>query len=104
MLRGDIRYEQGCADEKPSNITAGEEIVFGGPFLPGKVHADPENDGKIDPDDDEIGSREGSVTNLASRCEQHPCLLGPAVIELTSAYRRKRTSTPFTNLPCISWR
>src|SRR5260370_39988450 len=81
MLRGDIRYEQGCADEKPSNITAGEEIVFGGPFLPGKVHADPEDDGKIDPDDDEIGSRKGSVSDLDSRCEQHPYLLGAAVVE-----------------------
>jgi len=101
MLRGDIRYEQGCADEKPSNIAAGEEIVFGGSFLPGKVHADPEDDGEIDPDDDEIGSRKGSVSDLDTRCEQHPYLLGAAVVEPASAYRLKGTSTAFANWPWL---
>src|SRR5258708_16677121 len=101
MLGGDIRYEQGCADEKPSNIAAGEEIVFGGPFLLGKVHADAEDNGKIDSDDDEIRSRKGPVTNLDSRCEQHPCLLGAAVVEPAPAYRLKGTSTAFASWPWL---
>src|SRR6267378_4863018 len=90
MLRGDIRYEQGCADEKPSDIAAGEEIVFGRAFLPGKIHADPEDDGEIDPNDDEINGCERSVGYGDRRCEKHPGLLG---------VRRRRTKLNLRKFP-----
>jgi len=76
VLGGNIRNEERGSDEKPSNVAAGEEIIFGGAFFQGKIQADPENDGEIDADDDEIDGCERSVGYLDSRCEQHPCLLG----------------------------
>jgi len=76
MLGGNIRYEQRCADEKPSDIAAGEEVFFRTSFLQGKVQADAEDDGEIDSNDDEIEGCEGSVGCLDKRCKQHPCLLG----------------------------
>src|SRR6267143_3314433 len=90
VLRGNIRYEQGCADEKPSDIAAGEEIVFGRAFLPGKIHADPEDDGEIDPNDDEINGCERSVGYGDRRCEKHPGLLG---------VRRRRTKLKLRKFP-----
>src|SRR5271169_3425567 len=87
MLRGNIRYEQGCADEKPSNIAAGKKIVFRGAFLQGKVQADPKHNREIDSDNDEIEGCEGSVGDFDRRCEQHPGLLGAAVMEPAPAHR-----------------
>src|SRR5580700_2271627 len=76
MLGGNIRNEQGGADEKPSDVAAGEEIFFGAALLQGKIQADAEDDGEIDADNDEIKGCEWPVSYLDSRCEEHPCLLG----------------------------
>ncbi len=99
MLGGNIRYEQRSADEEPSNIAAGEKIVLGGSFLHGKVHADPEDDGEINPDDHEINCCERSMGYRDRRCEQHPCLLGAAAVEPASAHCLSGTSTIFANWP-----
>src|SRR5229473_1887805 len=102
VLRGNIRYEQGGANEKPSNIAAGQEVVFRAAFLQRKIHADPENDREIYPDDHEIDGCERSVSYRDRRCKQHPCLLGAAVIEPAPAYRLNGTSTICANGPRLS--
>src|SRR6266480_6637342 len=85
VFRGDIRYEQRCANEEPSHVAAREEVILGSPLLPGKVHTNSEDDGEVDADDDEIRSRKGPVINLDSRCKQHPCLLDAAIVRLSPA-------------------
>ncbi len=93
MLSGNIRYEQGSADEKPSNIAAGEKIAFGVAFLHGKVQADAENDCEVDADDHEIDGCKRSVCYRDRRYKQHPCLLGAVVVELAPAYGLNGTSS-----------
>ena len=95
MLRGNIRYEQGCANEKPSYVAAREEIILRSAFLSGKVHANAEDDGEIDSDYHKIDGCERSVGYRDRRCEQHPCLLGAAVVKPAPAYGLNETpATP----------
>src|SRR6202011_5751781 len=54
VFGGDIGYEQRRADEEPTNVAAGKEIIFGSALLAREVHADAKHDGEIDPDDDEV--------------------------------------------------
>src|ERR1700756_2660091 len=85
MFGGDIGNEQGCADEKPSDIAARKKVIFGSTFLPREVHADAKNDGEIDPDDDEVYRCQVAVRDRDLRRKQHLCLLSaslPAVPQL----------------------
>src|SRR5260370_20285731 len=103
MLRGDIRYEQGCADEKPSNIAAGEEVFFRTALLQGEIQADAEDDGEIHPNDYDVECCEGSVSHFDRSYEQHQCLLGAAAVEPAPAYCPKRPLTACANChasPC----
>src|SRR6266849_474705 len=52
VLGGDIRYKQGCPDEEPADVPAGEKVVFRGAFLSREVHSDAKNDSEVDSNDD----------------------------------------------------
>src|SRR5947208_9847139 len=54
MLSGDIRDEQGCADSKPSNVAAGQEVIRGSALLERKIKSNGKHHTEIQPDDDKI--------------------------------------------------
>src|SRR5579864_6236 len=74
VLGGNIGDEERSANKEPTDIAAGQEIAFGGAFLSGEVHANAEDDGEIDPDDDEVYRCQVAVRDRNLRCEEHPCL------------------------------
>src|SRR5712691_5070385 len=76
MLRRNVGDEKRRADREPSDIAASEEVIFGSPFLSRKIETDPEHDGEVDSDDDQVHRFERPVGNRNRRCEEHPGLLG----------------------------
>jgi hypothetical protein len=63
VFRGNVRNKQGRADGEPTDVAAGKEIVLRSTFLLGKIEADAEYDGKVDPNDHEVQGSEGPVGN-----------------------------------------
>src|SRR5437868_11511391 len=61
MFCGDIRNEQRSANRKPSDIAAGEEIIFTGAFFAGKIKTNSENHDEVDTNDGEVNWSERSV-------------------------------------------
>src|SRR5258708_29182388 len=87
MLRRNVGDEKRRADGEPADIAASEEVIFGSPFLSRKIETDPEYDGEVDSDDDQVDCFERPVGNRNRRCEEHPGLLGAAAVEPAPAYR-----------------
>src|SRR5258708_1065003 len=87
MLRRNVGDEKRRADREPSDIAASQEVIFGSPFLSRKIETDPEHDGEVDSDDDQIDRFERPMGNRNRRCEEHPGLLGAAAVEPAPAYR-----------------
>src|SRR5258708_12465684 len=94
MLRRNVGDEKRRADREPSDIAASEEVIFGSPFLSRKIETDPEHDGEVDSDDDQIDRFERPMGNRNRRCEEHPGLLGAAAVEPAPAYRHNAIFTP----------
>ena len=64
MLGGNVRNEQGRANEEPAYIATCKKIVFRGPLAPRKIHANAEHQREIKPNDDDIRSCQCPVTTL----------------------------------------
>ena len=73
MFGGNVRDEQRRANEKPSDVAAGKKIILGGAFFPCEVQTNPEDQGKVDSDDDQIRrtfldelGRDGATANFGA--------------------------------------
>ena len=75
MLGGNVGDEQRGADEEPTDVAPRKEIVFGGSFAPGKIHADAKHQREIESDNNDIRCSQSPVTRLNQRRVEHPLLL-----------------------------
>ena len=64
VFGGNIRDKQRRADEKPSYIAPGKEVIFGSSIAPGEINPNSENQGEIESDDDNIRGGQSPVTCL----------------------------------------
>src|SRR6266550_3106802 len=107
MLRRNVGDEKRRADREPSDIAASEEVIFGSPFLSRKIETDPEHDGEVDSDDDQVHRFERPVGNRNRSCVQHPGLLRPRPLSqprLTATTESSATATKGSRLSLLSSR
>src|SRR5467141_3944287 len=101
MLRRNVGDEKRRADREPSDIAASEEVIFGSPFLSRKIETDPEHDGEVDSDDDQVHRFERPVGNRNRSCVQHPASLRPRPLSqprLTATTESSATATKGSRL------
>src|SRR5262249_9888342 len=71
MLSRDVGDKKRSANKEPTYIAAGEEIVLGAALAAGEVHADAEDDGEVDADDDEVDRGQRAVGRGHFRSKKH---------------------------------